>query len=170
MRTMMDGHWKAKMLLSICLFYYAHLISFGRQKGSWNLSLHLDPFESIFFFSFSPKQLLFYSKYSTNYASHPCAVEFIVYTLCLTRKQDAHFIRCLTWIRKIPIRSNGKKCPAPLDLPCSSWIFPASKRWWDGDNFCLPYPTLNVYVCVLYCLQNKQLALIYYYSHCFSFP
>ena len=69
-----------------------------------------------FFFSFSPKQLLFYSKYSTNYASHPCAVEFIVYTLCLTRKQDAHFIRCLTWIRKIPIRSNGKKCPAPLDL------------------------------------------------------
>ena len=123
-----------------------------------------------FFFSFSPKHLLFYSKYSTNYASHPCAVEFIVYTLCLTRKQDAHFIRCLTWIRKIPIRSNGKKCPAPLDLPCSSWIFPASKRWWDGDNFCLPYPTLNVYVCVLYCLQNKQLALIYYYSHCFSFP
>jgi len=61
-----------------------------------------------FFFSFSPKHLLFYSKYSTNYAPHPRAVEFIVYTLCLTLKQDAHFIRCLTWIRKIPIRSNGK--------------------------------------------------------------
>ena len=154
MRTMMDGHWKAKMLLSICLFYYAHLISFGRQKGSWNLSLHLDPFESIFF-SFSPKQLLFYSKYSTNYAPHPRAVEFIVYTLCLTLKQDAHFIRCLTWIRKIPIRSNGKYALPHLTCLVLYGFFLPQRGDGMETIFACPIPPWT-YMCVYYIVSKTN--------------